>query len=93
MRGMDVRLVSRWLGHATVNVTWLSYLRTLDGAQREAVKQMVDTCELNLRQVAALLDVQPSSYLAKLVGQDRFDLPVILRLAVVQYGYGKTKSA
>ena len=41
MRGMDVRLVSRWLGHATVNVSWLSYLRMLDMVQREAVRRMV----------------------------------------------------
>jgi integrase len=26
-RGVDVRQVSRWLGHATVSVTWLSYVR------------------------------------------------------------------
>lgn len=69
MRGMDVRLVSRWLGHATVNVTWLSYLRMLDVAQRDAVRQMVDARELNLRQVAALLYVQVTSYLANKVGQ------------------------
>ena len=62
---MDVRLVSRWLGHATVGVAWLSYVRTLDVAQREAVTQMIEARELNLRQVAALLDVQPASYLAK----------------------------
>jgi len=28
MRGTDIRLVSRWLGHATVGVTWRSYMRT-----------------------------------------------------------------
>ena len=80
MRGMDVRLVSRWLGHATVNVTWLSYVRTLDVAQRDAVKQMVDTRELNLRQVAALLDVQPSSYLANKVGQDPLSVSRLIDL-------------
>jgi integrase len=26
-RGVDIRQVSRWLGHATVSVTWLSYVR------------------------------------------------------------------
>ena len=29
MRGADIRQVARWLGHATVAVTWLSYVRTL----------------------------------------------------------------
>lgn len=80
LRGMDVRLVSRWLGHATVNVSWLSYLRTLDVAQRQAVKRIVDTRELNLRQVAALLDVQSTSYLASKFGQGLLNLGMLIDL-------------
>lgn len=74
LRGTDLRLVSRWLGHATVGVTWLSYVRVLDISQREAVRRMVDDRELNLRQVAALLDVRPTSYLAKKMGNDTLSL-------------------
>ena len=78
MRGMDVRLVSRWLGHATIGVTWLSYVRTLDVAQREAVRRIVDDRDLNLWHVAALLDVQPTSYLAKKMERDTLALPKLI---------------
>ena len=83
IRGMDVRLVSRWLGHATVGVTWLSYVRTLDVVQREAVKRMVDDRELNLRQVAASLDVQPTSYLAKKLADEPISLQALVALVEV----------
>ena len=60
---------SKWLGHAAPGVTYLSYLRTGDLRQREAVRLMRCDRHLSRSKMAALLSLEDSSYVSKKIQQ------------------------
>ena len=73
--GTDVRLIAQGLGHGACGVTYLSYLRSTDLRQREAVLRMPHSVQLSRAKLAALLSIEDSSYVTRLAqrnsGHDR----------------------
>jgi integrase len=67
LNGRDAPLISKWLGHSAPGVTYLSYLRTVDMRQREAVQAMSFDVHLSRSNMAALLSLADSTYVSRYV--------------------------
>jgi len=74
LMGVDPREISLALGHSTVEITYLSYLRVVDLHQLKAVSRLDCSIEISATEVAPLLDIARPQAERRIIQEGNFSL-------------------